>query len=118
MTRSGSAARSPRIVSGIAGRVAGFGFVALGAIAAAQYLAGYFFLWSYDRKPLSATPLTIARYWHFYSDNADVRRRLRPEDVVVGEADAVICQLEIPFEAVRVARGQAGFFCLNAAPAR
>lgn len=45
-------------------------------------------------------------------------RRLRPEDVTVGEADAVICQLEIPFEAVSVARAQAGFFCLNAAPAR
>ncbi len=45
-------------------------------------------------------------------------RRLRPEDVDVGDADAVMSQLEIPFEAVRAARAQARFFCLNAAPAR
>lgn len=48
----------------------------------------------------------------------EANRRLRPEDVDVGEADAVICQLEIPFEAVRAARSQARFFCLNAAPSR
>ena len=45
-------------------------------------------------------------------------RRLRPEDVQIGAADAVICQLEIPLEAVAAARAQARFFCLNAAPAR
>ena len=45
-------------------------------------------------------------------------RRLTPEDVTIGEADAVICQLEIPVEAVRAAAAQANFFCLNAAPAR
>ena len=45
-------------------------------------------------------------------------RRLRAEDVDVGDADAVMSQLEIPFEAVRAARAQARFFCLNAAPAR
>ncbi len=45
-------------------------------------------------------------------------RRLRPEDVEVGDADAVISQLEIPHEAVAAARAQASFFCLNAAPAR
>ncbi len=48
----------------------------------------------------------------------EANRRLRAEDVDVGEADAVICQLEIPLEVVRVARAQASFFCLNAAPAR
>jgi ribokinase len=48
----------------------------------------------------------------------EANRRLRPEDVDVGEADAVICQLEIPLEAVQAARSQARFFCLNAAPAR
>ena len=36
----------------------------------------------------------------------------------VGEADAVLCQLEIPDAAVLEAAGQARFFCLNAAPAR
>jgi ribokinase len=45
-------------------------------------------------------------------------RRLTADAVEVGEADAVMCQLEIPAEAVQAARAQASFFCLNAAPAR
>jgi ribokinase len=45
-------------------------------------------------------------------------RRLTPADVEVGEADAVMCQLEIPSDAVAAAASRAGFFCLNAAPAR
>ncbi len=45
-------------------------------------------------------------------------RRLAASDVEVGDADAVISQLEIPFEAVAAAAAQARFFCLNAAPAR
>lgn len=44
--------------------------------------------------------------------------RLRPENVGVPEADAVLCQLEIPVGAVEAAAAQARFFCLNAAPAR
>jgi ribokinase len=36
----------------------------------------------------------------------------------VTEADAVLCQLEIPVSTVAAAAGQARFFCLNAAPAR
>jgi ribokinase len=36
----------------------------------------------------------------------------------VRDADAVLCQLEIPDGAVREAAEQARFFCLNAAPAR
>jgi ribokinase len=44
--------------------------------------------------------------------------RLAPADVDVGEADAVICQLEIPDDAVAEAETQARWFCLNAAPAR
>jgi ribokinase len=44
--------------------------------------------------------------------------RLAPEDVAVGEADAVLCQLEVPVEVVAAAAKQASFFCLNAAPAR
>ena len=39
-------------------------------------------------------------------------------DFSVGEADAVLCQLEIPDAAVEEAAAQARFFCLNAAPAR
>jgi ribokinase len=45
-------------------------------------------------------------------------RRLRAEDVDVGEADAVICQMEIPDEAIAAAAAGARYFCLNAAPAR
>ena len=44
--------------------------------------------------------------------------RLRVEDVDVGNADAVLSQLEIPLEAVEEAARQARYFCLNAAPAR
>jgi len=44
--------------------------------------------------------------------------RLAAADVEVGYADAVICQLEIPDDAVAAAAGQARWFCLNAAPAR
>ena len=43
---------------------------------------------------------------------------LAPEHVDVADADAVICQLEIPLETVAEAARQARFFCLNAAPAR
>src|SRR3981081_4603669 len=45
-------------------------------------------------------------------------RRLMPDDVEVGNPDAVICQLEIPMAAIAAAAGNAKFFCLNAAPAR
>jgi ribokinase len=44
--------------------------------------------------------------------------RVSAQDVDVGEAEAVMCQLEIPAAAVRAAAAQAPFFCLNAAPAR
>jgi ribokinase len=44
--------------------------------------------------------------------------RLAADDVDVGEADAVMCQLEIPTAAVAAAAAHARFFCLNAAPAR
>ena len=43
---------------------------------------------------------------------------LTPVDVEVGDADAVLCQLEIPDEVVAAAAAQARFLCLNAAPAR
>jgi ribokinase len=45
-------------------------------------------------------------------------RRLKPAEVAVEAADGVICQLEIPTEAVAAAAARARFFCLNAAPAR
>jgi ribokinase len=46
-------------------------------------------------------------------------RRLEAGQVDVGDADAVICQLEIPLDVVlAVAASGVPFFCLNAAPAR
>ena len=46
-------------------------------------------------------------------------RRLSAEQVQIsGDADAVMCQLEIPDEAIAAASEGARFFCLNAAPAR
>jgi len=44
--------------------------------------------------------------------------RLSREDVRVGETDAVMCQMEIPDDAIEAAAAGARFFCLNAAPAR
>ena len=43
--------------------------------------------------------------------------RLAPADVAIGDSDAVLCQLEIPLDAVVAAAEEATFFCLNAAPA-
>jgi ribokinase len=43
---------------------------------------------------------------------------LSPANVDVGDADAVLAQLEIPDDAVYAAAQQARFFCLNAAPVR
>lgn len=43
--------------------------------------------------------------------------RLTGADVVVGDTDAVLCQLEVPTEAIEAAQRQAPYFCLNAAPA-
>ena len=44
---------------------------------------------------------------------------LTADSVSVGDADWVMCQLEVPLEAVETAASRAnGLFCLNAAPAR
>jgi ribokinase len=48
----------------------------------------------------------------------EANRRLTPEDVRLEDADAVMCQLEVPAETVAAAAKNARFFCLNAAPAR
>lgn len=43
--------------------------------------------------------------------------RLGAADVQVPDADAILCQLEVPVAAVAAAAERARFFCLNAAPA-
>jgi ribokinase len=46
-------------------------------------------------------------------------RQLVPDDYGLEDADGVLCQLEVPLDAVAAAAEQAkGMFCLNAAPAR
>jgi ribokinase len=45
--------------------------------------------------------------------------RLQPDDVEVGEADAVLCQLEVKMSVVQRAAAQTtGMFCLNVSPAQ
>lgn len=75
MTRAASAVHSPRPNSRRLGQVAGACLIACAGMAAAQYFAGYFLLWSFGLPPRTATPLTVARYIHFYGDNPEVRRR-------------------------------------------
>ncbi len=48
----------------------------LAAALAAQYLAGYLFLWWIRASPREATPLTVARYAYHFGERAEVRRRL------------------------------------------
>lgn len=45
-------------------------------------------------------------------------RTLTSADIAVGDADVVVCQLEVPVSAVRAAAERAPFTILNAAPAR
>jgi ribokinase len=44
--------------------------------------------------------------------------QLRPDHVDVTDADGVLCQLEVPLDAVAAAAATKAFFCLNVAPAR
>ena len=46
------------------------------ALVIAQYLAGYFFLWSLRADPHHASPLTILQYGYYYGDRDWIRRRL------------------------------------------
>ena len=46
------------------------------ALLAAQYLAGFFFLWWVHSDVRRATPLTIAQYGYYYGDRPTVRHRL------------------------------------------
>jgi type IV secretion system protein VirD4 len=76
MTRSANAAHSPRRRSAAAQRAGLVAVAALALLVIVQYLSGYFLLWSLHVPPLEATPLTTARYYHFYGDLPAIRRRL------------------------------------------
>jgi type IV secretion system protein VirD4 len=56
-----------------AAKIAAAGLV---AVLLAQYLAGFFFLWSLRLDVRQATPLTVTRYGYWYGEQASVRRRL------------------------------------------
>ena len=77
MTPSASAAawRPPASKSRGWRRVGQVVVVAMVSAVAAQYLAGYALLWSLDRNPKGATPLTVARYAYYYGDRPDIRQR-------------------------------------------
>src|SRR5882757_2499471 len=57
-----------RVLKGLIGTV----FLGL----AAQYLAGYVFLYWIHADPKTATPLTIARYAYYYGTREDIHRKL------------------------------------------
>lgn len=64
-------ARSPWVGRTLKGLI---GAVCMGL--AAQYLAGYVFLYWVHADPKTATPLTIARYAYYYGARSDIDRKL------------------------------------------
>ena len=48
----------------------------IAAVLVAQYLGGYFFLWSLHSDVRRATPLTLIRYGYYHGANEPLRRRL------------------------------------------
>src|ERR1700722_4587793 len=66
----------PRAKSVWIGRAVKGLIVAVGLGVAAQYLAGYVFLYWVHADPKTATPLTIARYAYYYGVRQDIRTKL------------------------------------------
>src|SRR5262245_60384615 len=58
---------------------------AAAVILVAQYLAGFFFLWSIGLPVTRATPLTIARFAYWYGERSAIRERL----ILASEAGAL-----------------------------
>ncbi len=50
--------------------------VAIAALLASQYLAGFLFLWSVRLSPREASPITVVRYAYYFRNRMDVRRKL------------------------------------------
>jgi type IV secretion system protein VirD4 len=48
----------------------------LAALIGAQYLAAFFFLWSFHLDPRAASPLTVARYAYYYGERPTIRQAL------------------------------------------
>jgi type IV secretion system protein VirD4 len=77
-TLSANAAGSPRTSRARTGASPAAKIAAAGLVAVllAQYLAGFFFLWSLRLNVRQASPLTVMRYGYWYGGQASVRRRL------------------------------------------
>jgi len=71
-----TAAWRPPAEAGWAGRALKIAGAVLVALAVAQYLAGFIFLWSLHLDPHSASPLTLLRYAYYYGDLPQVRQAL------------------------------------------
>jgi type IV secretion system protein VirD4 len=71
-----AAAWRPPADAGRVARVLKIAGAALVAIAVAQYLAGFVFLWSLHLDPHRANPLTVLRYAYYYGDRPVVREAL------------------------------------------
>ena len=87
MTPSASAAAWHPAAKPALGRTAlKWSVVVLCALFIAQYLAGFFFLWSIGADSREATPLTITRYAYYYGDRERLRKRL----IVSSAAGAIV----------------------------
>jgi type IV secretion system protein VirD4 len=75
-TLTANAARSPRAKRLRTPPAAKIAAASLVAVLLAQYLAGFFFLWSLRLDARQASPITIARYAYWYGNEQAVRRRL------------------------------------------
>jgi type IV secretion system protein VirD4 len=78
------------------------------ALIVAQYLAGFVFLWSLHENTRAATPLTIARYSHYYGDVAAIRHRLLICSAL-GSGVVLACGLALLLPRVRSLHGDARF---------
>lgn len=113
MTPSASAAAwRPPGRSSRWGRAGKWGIVALTAIVASQYVAGFVLLWSLDRKPAEASPLTVARYAYYYSDRPGIRKRAAVASAV-GMGAMLVGMLALLIPRGRALHGDARFASLG-----
>src|SRR5688572_18794385 len=109
MTQLANAATwRPPTRSSAAGCIAKAVGIAAVALVLSQYLAGYAFLWSIGADPLSATPLTIARYSYYFGDRADVSVRLKIASAA-GVAAILLVALPVALPRSRSLHGDARF---------
>ena len=94
---------APKVQSLVRRGMVGVALTLAGAIVA-QYLAGYFFLWSFHADPRRATPLTILQYTLYYGHHSF---HSSPRDLLFGggprACDRARCRAPAP-EAPAIAR--------------